>query len=77
MPSYTFIDEQGEEETHILSMSQLDDFKSEHPHLKQKLVAPRVIGGVTSEGGKLPEGFKDVLREMKKKHPKANGINQV
>ena len=78
MPTYTFIDkDSGNEETHFLKMSELDDFKEKNPNLKQKLTTGSIIGGVSTSSGSLPEGFKDKLREMKKKHPAATGINHL
>jgi len=76
MPSYNFIDENsGEEITLEMRMSELDDFKKENPHMKQKLIATTIIGGMSTNSGSLPEGFKDTLREMKKKHPRSTGVD--
>jgi hypothetical protein len=36
-----------------------------------------MIGAVSTDSGKLPEGFKDKLREMQNKHPRANGIKHL
>lgn len=71
------MDESGNEETHFLKLSELDDFKKNNPNLKQKLTTGTIIGGVSTSSGSLPEGFKDTLREMKKKHPAATGINHL
>ena len=76
MPSYNFIDENtGEVHEIVMRMSELDDFKKENPNMKQKLTATTIIGGTSTSSGKLPEGFKDTLREMKKKHPKSTGVD--
>lgn len=76
MPNYTFLNTAtNEEETHFLRMSELDEFKENNPHLKQKLTVGSIIGGVSTSSGSLPEGFKDTLREMKKKHPKSTGVD--
>lgn len=78
MPTYSFIhNETGKEEIHYLKMSELDEFKENNPQLKQKLTTGTIIGGVSTSSGSLPEGFKDTLREMKKKHPHASGINHL
>lgn len=78
MPSYTFVNiATGEEKTHIMSYNDLEQFKLDNPHLKHKLVFPGTIGSTSMDSGKLPEGFKDNLREMAKKHPKANGIKHL
>jgi len=39
--------------------------------------ATTVIGGTSMDSGKLPEGFKDTLREMKKKHPLSKGADHL
>lgn len=76
MPTYTFVNiETGEEKDHIMSYNDLEEFKLSNPELKQKLVFPGTIGGISRDSGQLPEGFKDTLREMKKKHPSAKGIS--
>lgn len=77
MPTYTFENiETGDVEEHFLSMSNLDNFKAENPKLKQKLTITNIVGGLTKESGSLPEGFKDTLREMKKKHPAATSLDR-
>lgn len=78
MPTYTFVHENtGEVQEHYLRMSELDDFKANNPELKQKLTITNIVGGLSTDSGKLPEGFKDRLREMKKKHPGATGISHL
>ena len=77
MPTYNFKNEKGEVEVHELKMSELDAFKEANPHLKQTLNVGTIIGGRSTDSGSLPEGFKDKLREMKAKHPRATGINHL
>lgn len=77
MPIYNFINEQGDIEEHNVSINNLDNFKKENPHLKQTLSTPKILGGRSTDSGRLPEGFKDKLRDMKAKHPKANGISHL
>ncbi|MCG7944861.1 MAG: hypothetical protein N0C84_00790 [Candidatus Thiodiazotropha taylori] len=78
MPTYTFQNKNTKEfSEHYMSMSELDEFKKNNPDLEQILITGPIIGGTSSSGGKLPEGFKDRLREMKKKHPHGKGIHQV
>ena len=43
--------------------------------MNQKLTPTTIIGGVSTSSGNLPEGFKDTLREMKKKHPLSTGVD--
>jgi len=76
MPSYTFTNTAtNEEETHFLKMSELDEFKKNNEHLKQKLTTGNVIGGLSTSSGSLPEGLRDTFREMKKKHPRSTGVD--
>ena len=77
MPSYTFVNvDTGEETTEIMRIAELDEFKANNPKLKQKLTITNVVGGLSNDSGKLPEGFKDRLREMKKKHPTATSLDR-
>ena len=77
MPTYNFVNEKGDVEVHELKMSELDSFKESNPHLKQTLTVGTIIGARSTSSGSLPEGFKDRLREMKAKHPRATGINHL
>ncbi len=78
MPVYTFVNiKTNEEKDHIMSYNDLEQFKADNPDLKHKLVFPGMIGAVSTDSGKLPEGFKDNLREMAKKHPHANGVKHL
>lgn len=38
---------------------------------------PNQIGGTSMDSGKLPEGFKDKMREMKKIHPHGKGADHL
>ena len=78
MPKYTFTNnETGEEKDYIMSYNDLEQFKEDNPNLTYKFVFPGTIGGISRDSGQLPEGFKDTLREMKKKHPHAKGISDI
>ena len=79
MPSYEFRDtETGELSTVFLKISEYDDYKINNPHLERYHgTPPKLIAGLDSSGGKLPEGFKDKLREIKAKHPGAGGVDHL
>lgn len=79
MPSYEFRDKQtGDISTVFLKISEYDDYNNSNPHLERYHgTAPDLIGGMDSSGGKLPDGFKDKLREIKKKHPGAGGVDHL
>jgi len=69
MPIYTFRNKNnGQIEEHNVPLSDLDSFKEKNPHLS---VAILKAPGVTYGGLKVPDGFKDRLREIKKDHPHA------
>jgi hypothetical protein len=77
MPTYTFRNkESGEEFTEIMSNAARETFLAENPHVEQLIVSG--LGTVDSIrlGRQKPDGgFRDLLREMKKKHPLSKGIN--
>jgi len=68
MPYYTLIHKTTEEELDkFCSWDSLQEFLKEHPEYKQKPCAPAIVSGVNSNK-KLPDSFKDVLRNIKSKH---------
>ena len=74
MPTYTFQNEQGEVFDKFMKMSEVDQYLAENPGTEKLLAAPGLIGGISIDSGRLPDGFKDRLRDMAQKHPHANGI---
>lgn len=70
MPTYTFRNkETGSIEEHFMSMNDIDNFLEDNPNLKKVILnAP----GLTYTGLKVPDGFKDRLKEIKKNTPGAN-----
>jgi hypothetical protein len=72
MPTYTFKNENtGELEEHIIKMSEYDEFVKNNPHLKRSYSSdvPNIVGGVyVGNSSKPDEGFRDVLRQVKKNH---------
>ena len=74
MPNYQFLDTKtGEEYTKFLHISDLDEYLEGNVHVNQIIGAP-AIGDSVRQGLKKPdEGFRDVLREIKKK----NSIGQT
>ena len=69
MPNYTFrVKKTGEEITETMSISSLDKFIKNNPHLEQVIGAP-AIGDSVRLGLKKPDAaFRDKLKEIKKKH---------
>lgn len=78
MPNYIIQDETtGEIDEVFCSYEDLKTKLNSNPNLKQLIGAPKLIGGVSRDGGSLPDGFKDKLKEMKKKHPMATGMDHL
>lgn len=66
MPTYTFEDkETGERIDKVLRISQLDQFKKDNPNLEQVILPI----GFSAGSVKPDDGFRDILREIKNKHP--------
>lgn len=68
MPSYTFVNEQGVEETHILKIAELEPFKEKNPHLKQCLSTPAFGDSVRLGIRRIDSNFNDVLLKAKSAH---------
>ena len=77
MTTYRFINEQGEVESHFMNYSELDKFTNENPNLKRTLSTPSFISGVSTDSGKLPEGFKDRMRLLKQKNPLSKAVDHL
>lgn len=73
MPTYTFVNTStGIEEDRFMKMSDLDDFRTNNPHLTTVIKAPAVIKGTMNFVSKVPDWHKDNMKEMKKIHPKGD-----
>ena len=70
MPTYKFLNNStGEEFEDFMSISALDQFLSENPNVVQLINgAPAISSGRGM--GKPDSGFRDLLKEMKKKNSK-------
>lgn len=78
MPLYTIIDTvTGESEQFWGSYAALQEKLSTNPNLQQELHAPAIISGRSDQTSKLPDGFKDKLRDIKAKHPESQGIDHL
>jgi hypothetical protein len=69
MPSYNFRnDETGEEFTDFMSISSLELFLKDNPHITQ-MVSPISIADPTRLGLRKPDqGFRDVLKTIKQRN---------
>ena len=72
--------ETGEVSEFFGSWSAYQEHLSENPQLQTVIGAPRIVSGtgsVTENTSKIPDGFKDKLREIKKKHPESTGVDHL
>lgn len=70
MPTYKFLNnDTGEEYEEFLKISELDNYLEENPNITQLVNgAPMIASG---RGMSKPDqGFRDLLKDMKKKHSK-------
>jgi hypothetical protein len=77
MPTYNFLNEKGLIESHFMSYSDLDKFTKENPKLTRTLSTPSFISGVSTDSGRLPEGFKDRMRQLKKQNPLSKAVDHL
>lgn len=70
MPTYKFLNTKTKEEfTDFMSISALEGFLKENPHFTQLVHGcPAIVSGRGM--GKPDNGFRDVLKEIKKKNSK-------
>lgn len=70
MPTYKFLNnDTGEEHEDFMSISALDEYLKTNPHITQLVNgAPMITSGRGL--GKPDSGFRDLLKDMKKKHSK-------
>lgn len=75
MPTYTFKDSRTDETVEFkLRISELDNFKSENPHLQQVVLSSaQLVSG--TDRMKPDDNFRDVLKSIKKASGRRNHIN--
>lgn len=71
MPTYTFENtDTGERCDKIMSMAERQEYLDNNPNIKQLILRAPAIGDSVRLGLKKPdEGFRDVLKNVKKHHP--------
>ena len=75
---YTFKNHDTGEEIEVsMSVSELDKFKEDNPHLSQLIKPTGIIGGVSMDSGRLPDSWKDKLRDIKQRHPRGGGVDHL
>ena len=79
MPTYVFHDTETDKTFEVFMKNYEEKVKllEENSHIKSVLTASNLIGGVSMDSGKLPDGFKDRLRLIKQQHPLADGVSHL
>lgn len=76
MPTYNFYNTKTKkEETHFMSISELDSFAKTNPHLHQCLSTPAIADPSRLGIRKPDSGFRDVLKRVKKASGRNNTVN--
>lgn len=77
MPLYTMTNKRTKKtEDMYVSYDEMKEMVESGKWIRE-FTSPNVIGGTSNDSGKLPEGFKDTMREMKKKHPLGKGADHL
>ena len=74
---YTFENkETGEDYDYEMPSAEIEQFTSDHPELERIFGFPGMIARKGTQGARtgLPSGFKDIMKNMEKKHPLARGV---
>lgn len=72
MPIYKFNNEKTNAiETHFINLSDIDQFKIDHPYLKQRISAPNIGDSVRCGVSKNPESFNQLLKNIKNRYHKS------
>jgi hypothetical protein len=70
MPTYVFYDTINKVEfEQFMTMAEREKFLKKNKFIKQILTPSHIVSGVGRPSAKVDEGFKDILRNIKKKHP--------
>jgi hypothetical protein len=72
MPRYTFVNTKTDEVfDEFMTISQMETYLEENTHIRQKIGAPLIVSGVSSGKNKPDSGFRDILKTIKKRHPRS------
>ena len=76
MPTYTLKNEKTEEVSEVFcSWRELDEMLKDNTDLIQVLSTPLVVSGTGDVRSKVPDGFKDLLKTIKKGSAKNNTVS--
>lgn len=66
MPTYSFSNKNSSEIFDMfLSITEREDYLKNNPHIEQLISAPAIVSGISK---KPDAGFRDILKNIKKKH---------
>lgn len=69
-PTYVFYDTVNKEEFEkFMTIAEREKFLKKNKHIKQILTPSHIVSAVGRPSAKVDEGFKDILRNIKKKNP--------
>jgi hypothetical protein len=72
MPRYTFVNTKTDEVfDDFMTISQMETYLEENPHIRQEIGTPLIVSGVSSGRNKPDSGFRDILKTIKKRHPRS------
>lgn len=79
MPSYSVLNKTtGETTVEVMSYAQLEKHLKKHPHLEQVITHAPALGDPIRMGQRKPEqGFRDLLKDIKKKAGRRATINTM
>lgn len=76
MPEYKFHNKETNEEwTEWMSISERTKFLADNPHIEQLVYGAPAVTYRAGQRTKPDDGFRDVLREVKKKHGRRANVN--
>ena len=77
MPTYRFRRKNGKEFEKIMTISEMEEYRKNHPKIVLCLPSTlNIVTGVGSLDGKTSSGWKDVLGKISDAHPRSELANQ-
>tara|TARA_B100001057_G_C22753082_1_gene912570 strand:- start:1063 stop:1302 length:240 start_codon:yes stop_codon:yes gene_type:complete len=78
MPIYTVEHKKTKNQKEVnMPWAEKEQWLKDNPNYIFIIGAPKIISQTSVQKGKLPEGFKDKMREAKKLHPLSKGLDHI
>ena len=72
MPIYTFYNTRTKKTfDELMSISEMEEYLTKNKHIRQRIGAVNIIGGVQGITHKTDQGFKEVLSKVAEAHPRS------